>query len=76
LPGSSARTACPFGTIDSELEGSPDLECRSKPQRKIDRIMKAFHEGKLLAKPLAAGEVDLNALEACQPAPLAAIEDL
>lgn len=30
-------------------------------QRKIDGIMKAFHKGKLLAKPLAAGEVDLNA---------------
>jgi acetyl-CoA carboxylase beta subunit len=45
-------------------------------QRKIDRIMKAFHEGRLLAKPLAAGEVDLKALEACQPAACAAIEDL
>jgi len=32
-------------------------------QRKIDRIMKAFHEGKLLAKPLASGKVDLMALE-------------
>ncbi|MCX6679431.1 MAG: type II toxin-antitoxin system MqsA family antitoxin [Methanothrix sp.] len=45
-------------------------------QRKIDRIMKAFHEGRLLAKPLAAGEVDLKALEASQPAACAAIEDL
>lgn len=45
-------------------------------QRKIDRIMKAFHEGKLLAKPLAAGEVDLMALETCQSAARAAIEDL
>ena len=45
-------------------------------QRKIDRIMKAFHEGKLLAKPLAAGEVDLLALDACQPEARAAIEDL
>jgi YgiT-type zinc finger domain-containing protein len=45
-------------------------------QRKIDRIMKAFHEGKLLAKPLAAGEVDLLALDACQPEALAKIEDL
>ena len=42
-------------------------------QRKIDRIMKAFHEGKLLAKPLAAGEIDLNAMEACQLAERAAI---
>ena len=32
-------------------------------QKKIDRIMKAFHEGKLLAKPLASGKVDLMALE-------------
>lgn len=45
-------------------------------QRKIDRIMKAFHDGRLLAKPLAAGEVDLKALEACPPASCAAIEDL
>ncbi len=45
-------------------------------QRKIDRTMRAFHEGKLLAKPLAAGEVDLNAPDACQPASQAAIEDL
>ncbi len=45
-------------------------------QRKIDGIMKAFHEGRLLAKPLAAGEVDLKALETCQPAACAAIEDL
>ena len=45
-------------------------------QRKIDRIMKAFHEGKLLAKPLAAGEVDLLALDACQTTASAAIEDL
>jgi len=45
-------------------------------QRKIDRIMKASHEGKLLARPLAAGEVDLNALDVCQPASRAAIEDL
>jgi len=36
-------------------------------QRKIDRIMKAFHEGKLLARPLVAGEVDLLALDNCQP---------
>jgi hypothetical protein len=45
-------------------------------QRKIDRIMKAFHEGRLLAKPLAAGKVDLKALEACQPGACAEIEDL
>jgi YgiT-type zinc finger domain-containing protein len=45
-------------------------------QRKIDSIMKAFHEGKLLAKSLAAGEVDLMALETCQPATRATIEDL
>jgi len=45
-------------------------------QRKIDRIMKAFHEGKLLAKTLAAGEVDLLALDACQPYARAAIGDL
>ena len=45
-------------------------------QRKIDKIMKAFHEGYLLAKPLAAGEVDLSALDACQPASRAVIEDL
>jgi YgiT-type zinc finger domain-containing protein len=45
-------------------------------QRKIDRIMKAFHEGKLLAKPLAAGEVDLMVTETCQPAARAAIEEL
>jgi len=38
--------------------------------------MKAFHEGKLLAKPLAAGEVDLLALDACQPYARAAIGDL
>jgi len=38
--------------------------------------MKAFHEGKLLAKPLAAGEVDLLALDACQTTASAAIEDL
>lgn len=44
--------------------------------RKIDRIMKAFHEGKLLAKPLAGGEVDLLALDACQTTVSAAIEDL
>jgi YgiT-type zinc finger domain-containing protein len=43
-------------------------------QRKIDGIMRAFHEGRLLAKPLAAGEVDLKALEACQTADSAAIE--
>ncbi len=42
-------------------------------QRKIDDIMRAFHEGRLLAKPLAAGEVDLNALETCQHAAGAAI---
>ena len=46
-------------------------------QRKIDRIMKAFHEGKLLARPLAAGEVDLLALDACQTTTTsAAIGDL
>ena len=45
-------------------------------QRKIDRIMKAFHEGRLLAKPLAAGEVDLMAMETCPPAARAAIEEL
>jgi YgiT-type zinc finger domain-containing protein len=45
-------------------------------QRKIDRIMKVFHEGKLLVRPLAAGEVDLLALDACQPNTRAAIEDL
>jgi YgiT-type zinc finger domain-containing protein len=45
-------------------------------QRKIDSIMKAFHEGRLLARPLAAGEVDLKAFEANQPAACAAIEDL
>lgn len=45
-------------------------------QRKIDRIMKAFHEGKLLARPLAAGEVDLLALDTCQTTASAAIEDL
>lgn len=45
-------------------------------QRKIDRIMKAFHEGKLLARPLAAGEVDLLALDTCEPTARAAIEDL
>jgi len=44
-------------------------------QRKIDRIRKAFHEGYLMAKSLAAGEVDLNALDACQPAP-ERLEDL
>jgi len=38
--------------------------------------MKAFHEGKLLAKPLAGGEVDLLALDACQTAASSAIEDL
>jgi YgiT-type zinc finger domain-containing protein len=43
-------------------------------QRKIDSIMRAFHEGRLLAKPLAAGEVDLKALEACQVAASAATE--
>ena len=42
-------------------------------QRKIDGIMRAFHEGSLLAKPLAAGEVDLKALETCQPADSTAI---
>jgi YgiT-type zinc finger domain-containing protein len=42
-------------------------------QRKIDGIMRAFHEGRLLAKPLAAGEVDLKALETCQTADSAAI---
>jgi len=45
-------------------------------QRKIDRIMKAFHEGKLLARPLAAGEVDLLAFDACQTTASAAIGDL
>jgi YgiT-type zinc finger domain-containing protein len=45
-------------------------------QRKIERIMKAFHEGKLLAKPIAAGEVDLLALDACQTTVSAAIGDL
>lgn len=45
-------------------------------QRKIDGIMRAFHEGRLLAKPLAAGEVDLKALETCQPVSSAATEGL
>jgi len=45
-------------------------------QRKIDRIMKAFHDGRLLAKPIAAGEVDLKALEAGQLAACATVEDL
>lgn len=45
-------------------------------QRKIDGIMRAFHEGRLLAKPLAAGEVDLKAPETCQTADSAAIEGI
>ena len=56
------------------IKNIPGFVCHT--QRKIDRIMKAFHEGRLLAKPLAAGEVDLKALEACQPGACAAIEDL
>jgi len=28
--------------------------------RKIDKIMKDFHEGKLLAHPIAAGEIELE----------------
>ena len=28
--------------------------------RKIDRVMKDFHEGKLLMRPIAAGEVELE----------------
>ncbi len=28
--------------------------------RKIDTIMKEFHEGRLLAHPIAAGEIDLE----------------
>ncbi|VVB69170.1 Uncharacterised protein [uncultured archaeon] len=34
--------------------------------RKIDEVRKAFRAGTLLAKPLAAGEVDLNAPGTCQ----------
>ncbi len=33
--------------------------------RKIDEIRKAFRAGTLLTKPLAAGEVDLNAPGIC-----------
>lgn len=29
--------------------------------RKIDKVMRDFHEGRLLARPLAAGEVELKA---------------
>lgn len=28
--------------------------------RKIDKIMKAFHENKLLTHPIAAGEIDIK----------------
>jgi len=28
--------------------------------RKIDEVMRNFHEGKLLARPIAAGEVELK----------------
>lgn len=30
--------------------------------RKIDKIMRDFHGGKLLARPIAAGEIDLKSL--------------
>lgn len=29
--------------------------------RKIDKVMREFHEGKLLAHPIAAGEIELEA---------------
>ena len=32
----------------------------TKISRKIDEVMKAFHKGKLLALPIAAGEVEIK----------------
>jgi YgiT-type zinc finger domain-containing protein len=31
-----------------------------KSSRKIDGVMKAFHKGRLLARPIAAGEVEMK----------------
>jgi hypothetical protein len=31
-----------------------------KISRKIDEVMKAFHKGGLLARPIAAGEVEIK----------------
>jgi len=52
------------------LKGVPAYVCEEcgeayySPEisRKIDKIMKDFHEGKLLARPIAAGEIDLKSL--------------
>ncbi len=32
----------------------------SKISRKIDEIMRSFHKGKLLVRPIAAGEIELR----------------
>lgn len=32
----------------------------SETSRKIDKVMKDFHEGRLLAHPIAAGEIELE----------------
>lgn len=34
-----------------------------RPEFRIDRVVKEFREGRLLAKPIAAGEVDLKMKE-------------
>ena len=35
------------------------ISCQRFQERKIDKVMRDFHEHKLLALPIAAGEVDL-----------------
>lgn len=32
----------------------------AETSRKIDKVMEDFHKGKLLARPIAAGEVELS----------------
>lgn len=41
-------------------EGCEEAYFTPEISRKIDKIMKEFHEGKLLMRPIAAGEIELE----------------
>lgn len=56
------------GDVVISIKGVPAYVCEGcgeayyspEVSRKIDKIMRSFHEGRLLARPIAAGEIDLT----------------
>ena len=43
-------------------EGCGEAYYSPEVSKKIDKIMREFHEGKLLAHPIPAGEIDLKSV--------------